>query len=617
MDKTVALALLCLSLALLIVPLTQHKPGLPATLKADEAAYYLAALSLVKDGDLRCEPKDLARLFQEYPYRPVHNLILATDDGWRTVYYGKPYIFSLLAAPLAALWGANGLVLFNASLLVAMIWMATLYLRRYNPDWLAALFAVGFFLMSTTFTYVFWLQPELLNMFATAACLFLGLHVFDPRGGERWRPGAFKWPPMVARLAAKPNLLALVGSASALAIGVYNKPMLAAIGLPVCFRLLRHRCWRELVVWVLSAVLATGALAGLSIALTGHPTSYLGVDRQGFNIHTPHRMPMEPKELTADGVPLGRKTAGWWWIFRVPRMSLAEFREDATYFFFGRHTGLFLYQPFSFIALLLFLAFGRRSAVRWAVAGVIALIAVFFLCCIPHNWHGGGGFVGNRYFIMVYPAFVFLVTRIRPDWIVAPGFAAGGLFVGSLVFSPFGLVVPSPTLQAHARNHPFQIFPFEHSLVEVPGYQAVTHAGVYVRGRKDHMRIEGESLWIAASQPTELWLSSQTPIQQLVLAVTSPVPENPVTLRIEDASDRLIAGREPQRVELSPSRPTLIRRDRHLVDRDRLLDIYVYKMEIRTATGEMPRWRDTGLQFFYKGCSLTFVGRDDVVETPP
>ena len=52
MHRTVSLALTCLSVALLFLPLTHRKPGTPATLKADEPAYYLAALSLAKDGEL-------------------------------------------------------------------------------------------------------------------------------------------------------------------------------------------------------------------------------------------------------------------------------------------------------------------------------------------------------------------------------------------------------------------------------------------------------------------------------------------------------------------------------------------------------------------------------------
>src|SRR4029077_10378902 len=127
---------------------TLGKPGLPPHLKADEAAYYLMSLSLAHDGDLKLEVRDIDRLFPEFPFQPVNNLILMTDDGWHTVYYGKPYIYSLLAVPLTALFGANGLLGFNMLLLMAMVWMGTLYLRRFNPDGAAALFAAGFFLLS-------------------------------------------------------------------------------------------------------------------------------------------------------------------------------------------------------------------------------------------------------------------------------------------------------------------------------------------------------------------------------------------------------------------------------------------------------------------------------------
>ncbi len=658
--RDVALALTCLSVAIVLLPLTHHKPGMPATLKADEPSYYLAALSLVKDGDLRCEPRDLARLYREYPYTPVRNLILSTDDGWHTVYFGKPYIFSFLAAPFAAVWGANGLVLFNALLLVAMIWMTTLFLARYNPDWLAALFAVGFFLMSTSYAYVYWLQPELLNMFATAACLFFGLHAVDPERSRR-QSGDGLWSRLATRQSA--DRLALLASAAALVVGVYNKPMLAAMGLPVCFRLLRLRRWQDLAVWLAGAAVALGLVAGISVAFTGHPTAYLGVDRQGYNVHTPHVMPMAPvppavptpevppaaaRSVAPAGPPgedhpqtapsagdrpseapsagnqaseapskaeseaaqeeLGKQTAGWWWIFQVPVLSFAELREDLVYFFIGRHTGLFLYQPFALITLILFFAYARRSLTRWAVLASLVIVALFFLIFLSHNWHGGGGFVGNRYFLTVYPAFAYLVRRIRPDWLVIAGFAAGGLFVGPLLLSPFGLLVPSPTLQAHARNLPFQAFPLEHSLRELPGYWGVSRAEIFVHGRKDHIRPEGDSLWIAGSQPVEVWLSSRQPLTELAFEISSPTPDNTVEIEIEDARANLAAGPEAERVVLSPSRPTRMRKDRHRADWETLLDIYVYRMRIRTHRGEMPRWRAEGEQFFYRGCILTFHG---------
>ena len=42
-------------------------------------------------------------------------------------------------------------------------------------------------------------------------------------------------------------------------------------------------------------------------------------------------------------------------------------------------------------------------------------------------------------------------------------------------------------------------------------------------------------------------------------------------------------------------------------------------MEVRTATGELPKWRDEELKhFFYQGCVLRFLGHgaSDPVENP-
>ena len=78
------------------------------------------ALSLVHDFDLLCETKDIQRLTNEFPYNNANNLILMTDDDWQTVWFGKPYLVSLLAAPAVALFGANGFLATNMALLHAV-----------------------------------------------------------------------------------------------------------------------------------------------------------------------------------------------------------------------------------------------------------------------------------------------------------------------------------------------------------------------------------------------------------------------------------------------------------------------------------------------------------------
>ena len=60
--ETLVMTFAAVALFLCLFPLFLAKPGLPLSLKSDEPAYYLMALSLAKDFDLRCETKDIARL---------------------------------------------------------------------------------------------------------------------------------------------------------------------------------------------------------------------------------------------------------------------------------------------------------------------------------------------------------------------------------------------------------------------------------------------------------------------------------------------------------------------------------------------------------------------------
>ena len=424
MSRSVRLSLLSLSLFLVLLPLVLEKPGLPGGLKADEAAYYLMAESLAHDHDLRLTPADVTRAFQEFPFGEIDNLIVMTDDGWRTVYYGKPYLYSLLAAPLAALAGADGLLCFNMLLTLAMVWMGAIYLARFNDGGVAALFSAGFFLASTGFAYAFWLQPEVFSMAAVCAACFLVFHRSDRAGPDGAGDGgggpaaSFRSRRRLGAL-IQPALAPLSGAA--LAFAAYNKPVFAALGLPLVFALVHRRRWRAAAGWLLGFAVALGAVAGLAVALTGHPTPYLGVQRMGVTLCEPGVMPVQPApDQATSGITAERPTGGAWsWIFHLPDVQVRQLAENFGYFLWGRHTGLLLYFPFAALAVVLFLVHGRRDRARWLLLASLAVVALFFLLFIPYNWQGGGGFVGNRYYVNVIPAFLFLVTRVRPRAVVA------------------------------------------------------------------------------------------------------------------------------------------------------------------------------------------------------
>jgi len=271
-------------------------------------------------------------------------------------------------------------------------------------------------------------------------------------------------------------------SGAALVAAAYNKPYLALLGLPAFWLAWRGRGARGAATW-LGGVAAVGiVVCGISMALIGHPSAYLGVERQGIEVDSFDRMPElpEPRPVDPDIGP----ASSFGWIFSSFQWN-SNSVANLGYFLIGRHTGLFLYAPFTLLSLLLFLAFSRRSAERWILLASLAGVALYTLTFIWFNWHGGGGFVGNRYYVNAMPGFLFLVTRIAPAWLPAVGYALAGLFVGGIVFTPFGAPVPSPTLQSHIRGPLFRLFPFERTLSQqIPGYRGVAGgAGSWIFGR--------------------------------------------------------------------------------------------------------------------------------------
>jgi len=647
--STARLGLAGVSAFLLLFPLTLSRPGVPSHLKADEAAYYGMAQSLAHDGDLRFEQRDVDRFFTEVPYGPVNNLILMSGDGWKTVHYAKPFLYSLFAAPFVRAAGARGMLVFNTALLVAMIWMGALYLRRFNDEGIAALYSAGFFLFSVGFVYVYWLQPEVFNMAAVTACLFFGL----PReGSEEGLPRPRR------------ELLCAALSGAALALAVANKPMLALLGVAPLWSLWRDRRWRQVAAWLGGAAGCMALTAALSMALTGRPTAYLAVQRGGFTLCGPGEMPIfpgahaaaapqgagtpeaaaapegdaAPATATATSNPppsaptpaagaaaaIGESATGnsYSWLFRLPDTSWSELADNLGYFLVGRHTGLLLYMPFALVSMLLFLFHGRRSGARWLLLGASAAIALFFLLLIAWNWQGGGGFVGNRYFVNVYPAFLFLVTRVRPRAVVAIAGALAGLCVSPLVLAPFGLPGPEPTLQMHVRGLPFRWFPLELTLRSVPGYHRVALGDVRIVGRRDVFLPLGERMWIHGATPVELYFIADRPLGALAFEVASAAPRNHVELSMGSWREQLdLAEGESRRLVVPAPRPTR----RWTIKSGPL---YAYRMVAQTSSGR-PRvwereyppptcpgwpWQAKEPDSFFAGAELVYLGAPQDLE---
>ena len=589
--KPLTLAWICLSLFFVLLPLTLAKPGLPMLLKADEPANYLMAVSLWRDGDLRCESPDIERLFHEFTHRS-DNLFLMSEDGWQTVHFSAPLVYPLFAAPAAGIFGANGLMALNAALMMVMIALGTSYLRRFNRESIAFLFSTGFFLVSCSFVYIFWLQAEIFHM----ACVTVSFLLVMGKN----------------RSAQQPSLLAIAGSAAALSMAIYSKPMLGALALPLLYFSIHRRGWKALVVWCLGAISTLALLTGLALALTDTPWPYLSRSRRPVNVSSPVAF-MERKasetiqtRAVSHQEPTSERVGYFLSKFDPRIVDLPLLADNVGYFLWGRHVGLLLYMPFAAICLLLFLLHDWRQKGRWLILAALAASSLAFFLLLPDRWHGGGGFIGNRYLIIAYPAFLFLVTRIRPTWLIALGFALGGIFLGSVVLTPFGAPVDNPTLQAHVRNTPFRHFPFELTLARrIPGYLGDYHSGVWFRGRSDVFEPHGDELWFRGAEVVEAWMIADRPLSDAVFLVRSGSPRNVVEICLESECRQAIFGGtngpDRQDVMLTPLRPWKTRRQG-------ARESFTYRLTVTAANGEKPTWRGLGEEDFYLGAALLYLG---------
>ncbi|MDX1500794.1 MAG: hypothetical protein R3325_00415, partial [Thermoanaerobaculia bacterium] len=350
----------------------------------------------------------------------------------------------------------------------------------------------------------------------------------------------------------------------------------------------------------------------------------LGAARAGIKVDDPAGVE-ETFELMAElnrrtVAQKGQEFASYDWLARVPELFPPMLKENLVYFFFGKHTGLLLYMPFGVAAALLFLLHGRGSPDRWLTLASLAIVALFFVIWIHYNWHGGSGFVGNRYFVNAYPALLFLVTVVRPDWIVVPGSVLAGLFLGPLLFTPYGAPVPEPTLQSHVRGAVFDLFPRELTLVEsIPGYDGFGTLGASISGRRDLFRVADaaeRAVWVRGAATTRIWITTQAPFESLTLEVSSFAPDNVVELDLGGATERLVLDgpteEDRRRVVELPARPAK-RWSRYDVR------YATYLLDVTTATGRNPRHPggEVVQPQFYLGAQIVFLGFDGEVRARP
>jgi hypothetical protein len=417
---------------------------------SDGATYHAMAASLAFDGDLEFGPRDLARVRASYPGGPQGVFLkrVGGDSVEPRVVYAKAFVYPAAAAPLARMLGADrGLLLLNALLFVVALWLGYGELRRSSGAGAAAAGAVAVLGGGVVPVYLIWQTPEIFNLALATA------------GLVAWRRG---WP---------------VAAAVFLGVAAYSKPTNLALALPLLLEpfVAGGAAWSSRAMEsarrgaVVAAVVACGFC--LTWVATGE-LNYQGGERKTFY----DRYPFDPG-VTFD-------TAGVWMttdhlgplvagrdedkrnVRIAPPRAAAELRQsfllNLGYFWVGRFGGAVPYFPGVVAAGLLFVLFGPRERHGWLALLALVVAWLGYILLIPDNWYGGGGAIGNRYFVSLVPLGLLLLPRGRGAWVAAGAAVVGGALLAPILASP---IHHSLRPGEHATRAAFRLLPPEMTML--------------------------------------------------------------------------------------------------------------------------------------------------------
>jgi len=433
-------------------------------LQSDEATYYLMAHSLAADGDLEYREADLVRAYRDFEtgpsgvflkrgtdvrgirpsvVPPFIAVVGSPDPVAERLYFGKSFAYPLFAAPFVALFGTTGFLLFNALLLATAFLAVYLFTSARSGVTIGLLWASTFVFASVVPVYAVWMAPELFNWSLGVVAFFLWLYKYvaqhepSPRAAWLRRP----WTDAVA--------------AALLGLLTFSKVTNALLLLPMLGWLLWTRAWRQAAIVSVAFAASTALWFGANIAVSGDWNYQGGGERATCYGSYPFQTPGADLEVCDER---GRTDALTGQIFD-PKVFWTNLGHNLVYFVVGRNSGLVAYFfPTLFAAGALVLGRRRRESWQWFVLGGVVLQALLFIVSQPYTYFGGGGTVGNRYFMGGYGPVAFLLPMLgSASWLAMP-WLVGCLFMAKLVISPIQTTV-QPGL--HAKSGPFRWLPVE------------------------------------------------------------------------------------------------------------------------------------------------------------
>ena len=330
------------------------------------------------------------------------------DPDPTRLYFGKSFIYPLVAAPFVKVFGTNGFLVLHALLLPLVVWCGYLFLHARMPARPPRVLAGAFVMATVVPVYFVWITPELFN-FALGPARLLLLAV---QGGRAARSG------MPARAAGGCRRAAsdFVGGGAARHRDVLESHRTCLLFLPIVLWLAWRRRW--------TARHRGGRASSRSARrpVRGQHGHHRRVELPGRRAATPSLgVPVPDSEQSAFDESVwpwrANESAG-----RRDLRPVASSGRTSPTTCAGISSGATRgWSPYFFPAVFALVAASwraprRRPAWQYLVlAGAIGQILTFVIT-LPYTWFGGGGSVGNRYFMGAYGIFLFLLPPISRTW---------------------------------------------------------------------------------------------------------------------------------------------------------------------------------------------------------
>jgi hypothetical protein len=553
----VVLAALCVWAAVVDVP------KLSGPIKGDEATYIAQAFSVAKDGDLKYTREDYVRFRQLYgsgpegvflkesqdlrfgvqarwPFYRVDEIPVSTDVE---LDYGKAFAYGVAAAPFALVFGPGGLLLFNILLLMTSAWCAVLFCQARTGRVAGALVGLAFIGASVVPVYLVWQTSEIFNFSLVFVAYFLWLYkeVAPPTAPAWLRHPRVDWAAVVL-----------------LGIAAFSKPTNAPLIAPIVGLAVLRGHWLRGV--VLSAVFCavTFGLFGVNALISGD-LSYQGGTRATF--HT--KFPFDDTGQRFEAGQAMTTNEADEDVFLSPGFLFPHLRYNVEYFLVGRDAGFVPYFFPGFVIALVWLTRIRRAKLwEWLVAAGLVVAVLVTLVLIPFSWNGGGGPIGNRYFLSLYPALLFLVPAGVGAWAGIVALAGGLAIVGSIFVHPFAL---SRTPWMIPERWPLRLLPVEYTLInDIPAFLTGTQRAHILVSRDPEVffyymdgnmyGMEGErGFWIKGNSTADIVVRSGQPLTKLALRLRSEIAnEVDISLGNKDAPHVTLAPNQEKFVQFGP-----------------------------------------------------------------